>query len=101
MCISPCLPTWPASRHRFIQRDALTSVRRVNTLHPKKLLLSKWTAVAPVDCEKHFLVTRIVQPVVIDLPIEWVEIEAIHSGAIRRIRWGELKEKERWHQGWV
>lgn len=73
----------------------------MNTSNPKKLLLSKWTAAAPVDREKHFLVTRIVQPVATDLPIEWVEIEAIHSGVTRRIAWRELYDQERWRQGWV
>jgi hypothetical protein len=32
-------------------------------LSPKKLLLSKWTAVTPRDREKHFLVVRVVPPV--------------------------------------
>lgn len=73
----------------------------MNAVNPKKLLLSKWTAVAPVDREKHFLVTRIVQPVATELMIEWVEIEAVHSGVTRRIAWRELQEQERWRQGWV
>jgi len=73
----------------------------VNAVNPKKLLLSKWTAVAPVDREKHFLVNRVVQPVAIEPTIEWVEIEAVHSGVTRRIAWRELQEQERWRQGWV
>lgn len=73
----------------------------MNALNPKKLLLSKWTAVAPVNREKHFLVTRIVQPAASDLPIEWIELEAVHSGTVRRIPWRELREEERWRQGWV
>lgn len=77
------------------------SVALVNTFNPKKLLLSKWTAAAPVNREKHFLVTRVVQPDATDLPIEWVEIEAVHSGATRRIAWRELQEDEKWRQGWV
>ena len=28
----------------------------------KKLLLSKWTAVTPVNREKHFLVVKVVEP---------------------------------------
>ena len=31
-------------------------------LHPKKLLLTKWTAVQPVDKNKHFLVSKVMQP---------------------------------------
>ena len=31
-------------------------------LNPKKLLLSKWTAVTPHDKEKHFIVTGVIEP---------------------------------------
>ena len=37
----------------------------MNPLNPKKLLLTKWTAVKPVAKQKHFLVSRVIQP---DLP---------------------------------
>lgn len=30
----------------------------MNKINPKKLLHSKWTAVSPVNKEKHFLVTE-------------------------------------------
>ena len=73
----------------------------MNRIHPKKLLLTKWTAVAPQQKDKHFLVTKVVQP---DLPgaaIEWVEIEAVFSRSVQRIAWRELKEPTRWRQGWV
>ena len=33
-----------------------------NPLSPKKLLLSKWTAVTPRHKERHFIVTRVVLP---------------------------------------
>jgi hypothetical protein len=82
----------------------------MNSVHPKKLLLSKWTAVSPQAKEKHFLVARVIQP---DLPqlhqlpqlptakIEWVELEAVHSGKSQRIGWRELKDSAQWRQGWV
>lgn len=73
----------------------------MNRLHPKKLLLTKWTAVAPHDKDKHFLVTQVVQPEVPGEPIEWVEIEALFSREVQRIAWRELKDPERWRQGWV
>lgn len=72
-----------------------------NPLSPKKLLLSKWTAVAPADKEKHFVVTRVVEP---DPPagrIEWVEIDAVHSGRSSLLRWRDLTDGNRWRQGWV
>jgi hypothetical protein len=88
----------------------------MNPLHPKKLLLSKWTAVAPVARQKHFLVSRVVLPELPELPdlpsqpnppnqqhlpVEWVEIEAVHSGQLHRIPWRELRDSAVWRQGWV
>ena len=51
----------------------------MNRIHPKKLLLTKWTTVAPQAKDKHFLVTQVVQPEVPGDAIEWVEIEAVFS----------------------
>ncbi len=31
----------------------------MNNINPKKLLNSKWTAVKPVNKEKHFLITEL------------------------------------------
>ena len=73
----------------------------MNPLHPKKLLLTKWTAVAPQHKDKHFLVTKVVPPEVLGEAIEWVEIEAVFSRSVQRIAWRELKEPTRWRQGWV
>jgi tryptophan-rich hypothetical protein len=72
----------------------------MNAVHPKKLLLSKWTAVAPQDREKHFLVSALVLPEVPEAALQWVEIEAVHSGRTRRIPWRELRDATRWQQGW-
>ncbi len=73
----------------------------MNRLHPKKLLLTKWTAVAPQDKDKHFLLTKVVQPEALGEAIEWVEIEALFSRAVQRIAWRELRDSTRWRQGWV
>jgi tryptophan-rich hypothetical protein len=85
--------------------DSTTSTRIAptgkNRLSPKKLLLSKWTAVAPVDKEKHFVVTRVVVPDPPTVRIEWVEIEAVHSGRSSMLRWRDLADGSRWRQGWV
>ena len=72
-----------------------------NTLSPKKLCHTKWTAVEPMNKEKHFLVTRIVEPVPPGLPVVSVEIEAVHSGRTQLIAWRELKDAARWRRGWV
>jgi tryptophan-rich hypothetical protein len=72
-----------------------------NPLSPKKLLLSKWTAVAPRDKEKHFVVVRVLEPVAPALRIEEVELQAVHSGRVQVLPWRELKDASRWRQGWV
>ena len=73
----------------------------MNPLNPKKLRLTKWTAVVPVAKQKHFLVSQVIQPELPDGPIEWVEVEAVFSKAIQVIRWRELQNAEVWRQGWV
>lgn len=73
----------------------------MNPLNPKKLLLSKWTAVVPLAKDKHFLVTKVVQPDQPDGKIEWVEIESVRSKACRRLAWRDLKDDAVWRQGWV
>ena len=73
----------------------------MNTLHPKKLLLSKWTAVKSVARQKHFLVVTVIEPEPPEAPVEWVEIEAVYSKKIQRIRWRELLDDTLWKQGWL
>lgn len=73
----------------------------VTPVHPKKLLRSKWTAVFPVDRQKHFLVTDVHSP---DSPqgrVEWVEVEAVLTRAVHRIDWRDLQDDTRWRQGWT
>jgi tryptophan-rich hypothetical protein len=74
---------------------------RKNPLSPKKLLLSKWTAVAPTGKEKHFVVTRVVEPVPPGECVQWVEIEAVHSRRSSVIRWRDLTDPNQWRRGWV
>ena len=73
----------------------------MNPLNPKKLLLTKWTAVQPVAKQKHFLVSRVIQPDIATDPIESVEIEAVFSKATQVIPWRELQDDGVWRQGWV
>lgn len=70
-------------------------------LSPKKLLLSKWTAVAPVGKEKHFVVVRVIEPVLPDLRIDQVELEAVHSRRSFLLPWRALTDPAQWRQGWV
>ena len=73
----------------------------MNPLHPKKLLLSKWTASVPIAKQKHFLVTRVIQPAHIGDAIELVELEAVLSKATQVIDWRDLQDDGVWRQGWV
>jgi tryptophan-rich hypothetical protein len=73
----------------------------MNALHPKKLLLTKWTAVQPISKNKHFLVSKVLQPEPPLLAIEWVELEAVYSKAVIRIDWRKLRDESVWLQGWV
>ena len=73
----------------------------MNLLNPKKLLLTKWTAVKPVAKQKHFLVSRVIEPEQLTDPIERVEIEAVFSKAVQEIAWRDLQDDRVWRQGWV
>ena len=69
-------------------------------LHPKKLLLTKWTAVQPLAKNKHFLVSKVILPEPPDAKIEWIEVEAVFSKKVTRIQWRELQDETRWRRGW-
>ena len=70
----------------------------MNQINPKKLLNSKWTAVTPKDKEKHFTVIEV------DFGEEGSVItcciEAVMSQRGTLIQWQELKQPEKWLQGW-
>ena len=70
-------------------------------LHPKKLLLTKWTAVTPIDRQKHFLVVEVVLPDDPAAPIELIRIEAVMTRARHQIAWRSLRDESLWRQGWV
>ncbi len=63
----------------------------MNPLNPKKLHLTKWTAVKPVAKQKHFLVSKVIKPELPNEPVEDVEIEAVFSKATQIIAWRELQ----------
>lgn len=69
-------------------------------LNPKKLLLSKWTAVYPQNKEKHFIVTKLIEPELPDMPLEQVELEAVYTQRSYIVPWRELTQLDRWLQGW-
>ena len=73
----------------------------MNTLQPNKQLLSKWTAVKPIAKEKHFLVSKVVAPELDQGMVKWIDLEAVHSRATRRMDWKELRDDTQWRRGWV
>ncbi len=72
-----------------------------NALSPRKLLLTKWTAVNPRSKEKHFLVVKLVDPEPPGSPVVAVELEAVHSKRVRVLPWRELMDTSQWMRGWV
>jgi tryptophan-rich hypothetical protein len=70
----------------------------MNKINPKKLLKSKWTAVTPVNKEKHFIISE----------IEFDEedtviaccIEPVMSRRVIPINWLDLKDDSIWMHGW-
>ncbi|MDA8962528.1 TIGR02450 family Trp-rich protein [Pseudomonadales bacterium] len=70
----------------------------MNTINPRKLLNSKWTAVTPTNKEKHFIISD----------IEFDEegtviacfIEAVMSKRVMLINWQDLKNNSQWLHGW-
>lgn len=70
----------------------------MNKFNPKKLLHSKWTAVSPLNKEKHFMVTEV------DFDeegeVERCLLEAVISNRSSVIDWAELKNAEKWQLGW-
>jgi tryptophan-rich hypothetical protein len=71
----------------------------MNQIHPKKLLNSKWTAIRPINKEKHFVVSRVEfddEGLVIEC-----ELNAVMSNRFIQIEWSTLKDPEVWLQGWL
>ena len=75
--------------------------KQKNLLSPKKLLLTKWTAVHPSSKRKHFLVSKVILPDLPEQAIEYFELEAVIDKHIQLISWRELSNSAVWLQGWV
>jgi tryptophan-rich hypothetical protein len=72
-----------------------------NPLSPKKLLHSKWTALAPRQKEKHFVVVRVIEPEPPVTRIDEVELQAVFSQRLFVLPWRELTDAGVWRRGWV
>ena len=70
----------------------------MNRINPRKLLLSKWTAAAPQNREKHFLVTELFRDE--EGTVLEVELQAVLTQRSERLSWQVLQDAERWRMGW-
>jgi tryptophan-rich hypothetical protein len=104
-CRTPAGALWQHQGMVYFDRlrmaPCVPSKMSMNPLHPKKLLLTKWTAVKPLAKNKHFLVSKVILPEPPATAIEWVELEAVYSKAVTRIDWQQLRDPLLWRQGWV
>lgn len=64
----------------------------------KKLLNSKWTAIAPQNKEKHFLLIKVEKDE--DENIIECIIEAIMTKNTYPIYWRDLNDAQQWLSGW-
>ena len=67
----------------------------------KKLLNSKWTAVAPSHKEKHFMVIGLIAPELPTTVVSLVELEAVYTKRKYTLAWQVLADEALWVQGWV
>ncbi len=72
-----------------------------NPISPKKLHLSKWTATHPQHKEKHFIVTKVIEPEPPVTAISEIEMQAVHSGRSFTMHWRELSDSAIWKRGWL
>jgi len=70
-----------------------------NPVNFKKLPGSKWTAVEPVNREKHFLVLDWVRDEEGE-PTDQIELEAVLTNRLREIHWRDLEDFRSWRVGW-
>ncbi|WP_394754151.1 TIGR02450 family Trp-rich protein [Crenothrix sp.] len=70
----------------------------MNKINPNKLLLSKWTAIAPKQKERHFIVTKLTRSE--NEEIMTCELEAVITKNVYETDWRELKNSSCWLMGW-
>lgn len=70
----------------------------MNTINPRKLLLSKWTAAAPVNREKHFMVTELFEDE--EGVVQEIELQAVLTRRSTRLPWQALRDADTWRMGW-
>jgi tryptophan-rich hypothetical protein len=71
----------------------------MNQINPRKLLLSKWTALHPTKKRRHFMVTKLILSPDNEIIIG-CELEAVIDKSIAEIDWKQLKDANCWQMGW-
>ncbi|MDV6254362.1 TIGR02450 family Trp-rich protein [Vibrio sp. EA2] len=71
----------------------------MNRINPAKLHNSKWTAVKSMNREKHFLISEVEFEE--DGSVISCKLEAVLSKNEYLIDWTELKNRDKWIQGWI
>jgi tryptophan-rich hypothetical protein len=66
----------------------------------KKLLNSKWTAVNPMNKEKHFSVIKVLKDSDDPQLIYSVTLEAVLTGKSFNLEPKDLRDREIWLEGW-
>ena len=72
----------------------------MTALSPKKLLHSKWTALAPRDREKHFLVVAVEHDPLDAQRVTTITLEAVLTRRHLTLPWRELADDAQWQRGW-
>ncbi|CUA83120.1 MULTISPECIES: TIGR02450 family Trp-rich protein [Gulbenkiania] len=67
----------------------------------KKLLRSKWTAVAPTSREKHFMVVRVTRDQEDPQKVLTVDLEAVLTRRRWTLPWRDLGDSASWRAGWL
>jgi len=71
----------------------------MNQINPRKLLLSKWTAVSPVEKRKHFIVIKLVLDEMTQDVVGCI-LQAVIDKYEMQMDWRKLKNINTWRQGW-
>jgi len=71
----------------------------MNRFNHNKLRLSKWTAVVPVNKQKHFIVTELILDE-LEKEVVGCVLEAVINKQQFKIDWRKLKDSDSWIQGW-
>lgn len=70
----------------------------MNRINPEKLLHSKWTAMRPLNKEKHFIVTELLRDEQ-ETVIQCI-LQAVMTRRDYQMDWKQLQNEEHWRMGW-